>query len=43
MTQEIRCVADVSRVQARLRPQATAIWFEGQITTYAQLDQLASQ
>jgi acyl-CoA synthetase (AMP-forming)/AMP-acid ligase II len=40
---DIRCVADVARAQARLRPDAQALWFEGRATTYAELDRLSSQ
>jgi acyl-CoA synthetase (AMP-forming)/AMP-acid ligase II len=40
---EIRSVADVSRVQARLRPDAVAFWFEGRETTFGELDAMASR
>jgi len=40
---EIRSVADVSRVQGRLRPDAGAIWFEGRTTTFGELDAAASR
>ena len=35
-------VADVSRHQARLRPDAPAMWFEGRQTTFGQLDARAN-
>ena len=38
----IASLADVSRVQARLRPEAVALWFEGRETTFGQLDARAS-
>ena len=40
---DIHSVADIPRLQARLRPDAEAIWFEGRTTTFAQLDAMASQ
>lgn len=40
---DIRSVADIPRLQARLRPDAEAIWFEGRTTTFAQLDAAASR
>ena len=40
---EIRTVADVPRVQARRRPDAEALWFEGRITTYGELDELSNR
>lgn len=43
MSQDIRCVADIARYHARVRPAETAIWFEGAVTTYGELDRLASQ
>ena len=43
MSQDIRCVADIARHHARVRPAETAIWFEGAVTTYGELDRLASQ
>ncbi|MDP1631167.1 MAG: long-chain-fatty-acid--CoA ligase [Caulobacter sp.] len=35
---DIQSVADVARVQARLRPDAEAVWFEGRVTTFGALD-----
>jgi acyl-CoA synthetase (AMP-forming)/AMP-acid ligase II len=35
---DIRCVADIARVQGRLAPDAEALWFEGRGMTYGQLD-----
>jgi acyl-CoA synthetase (AMP-forming)/AMP-acid ligase II len=35
-------IADISRIQARERPDAVALWFEGRETTFAQLDARAS-
>ena len=43
MSQDIRCVADIARHHARVRPAETAIWFEGAVTTSGELDRLASQ
>ena len=40
---EIRAVADVARVQAKTRPDAPAIWFEGRTTTFGELDKLANR
>ncbi|MDO9474413.1 MAG: AMP-binding protein, partial [Caulobacter sp.] len=40
---DIRSVADIPRLQARLRPDAEAIWFEGRTTTFAELDAAASR
>ncbi|MEM8863523.1 MAG: AMP-binding protein, partial [Chloroflexota bacterium] len=36
-------LADVTRVQAGIRPDEIAMVFEGQLTTFAQLDERASQ
>ena len=36
-------VADIPRVQARIRPQETAIWFEGQETSFAEIDARSNQ
>lgn len=35
---QIQCVADIARIQGRLRPDDEALWFEGRGTTYAELD-----
>ncbi len=43
MTLEIQSLADLSRVHARLRPEAVALWFEGRTTTFAALDRQSSQ
>ncbi len=40
---DIQSVADVTRIQARLRPDAEAIWFEGRVTTFGELDRAANQ
>ncbi len=40
---DIRSVADIARVQARLRPDAVAVWFEGRETTFGELDQASSR
>jgi acyl-CoA synthetase (AMP-forming)/AMP-acid ligase II len=40
---DIRTVADVTRVHARLRPDKTALHFEGARITYAMLDRRANQ
>lgn len=40
---DIQWVADVPRVQARLRPDGEALWFEGRVTTYAELDALSNR
>ena len=40
---QINCVADVARVQARLRPDDEALWHEGRVTTYRDLDELSSR
>jgi acyl-CoA synthetase (AMP-forming)/AMP-acid ligase II len=36
-------LADIPRVQAEIRPQATAFWFEGKTTTYAELEARSNQ
>jgi long-chain acyl-CoA synthetase len=41
--EEMDTLGDVTRVHARVRPQATAFAFEGRETSYAQLDAHASQ
>ena len=38
----IASVADISRYQARVRPDAVALWFEGRETTFAELDARAN-
>jgi fatty-acyl-CoA synthase len=43
MTEQIKGVADLTRVHAAATPQAPAMWFEGRTTTYAEFDRLASQ
>ena len=43
MSQDINCVADVSRQHGRERPDAQALWFEGVSTSYAELDRRSSQ
>ena len=43
MSRDIRCVADVARHHGRTRPDAQALWFEGDAISYAQLDALSSQ
>ncbi len=40
---DITSVADVPRLQARLRPNAEAIWFEERVTTFGELDRASSQ
>ena len=40
---DIKSVADVPRIQARLRPDAEAIWFEERVTTFGELDRASSQ
>ncbi|HEX5378803.1 MAG TPA: long-chain-fatty-acid--CoA ligase [Phenylobacterium sp.] len=40
---DIRCVADVARYHAQARPDAQALWFEGEAISYAELDRLSSQ
>lgn len=39
----IECVADIPRFQARTRPQETALWFEGQETSFAEVDARANR
>jgi acyl-CoA synthetase (AMP-forming)/AMP-acid ligase II len=39
----VATVADVLRVQARRRPDAVALEFEGRATTFAEIDALASR
>lgn len=39
----LSAIADIPRVQARKRPEASALWFEGRTTTFAELDRRASQ
>lgn len=41
--QELSCVADISRYQARINGAQTALVFEGRETTYNELDQRASR
>ena len=36
-------MADIARVQARLRPEAVALWFEGRQTTFAELDRASNR
>ncbi|MGA1342058.1 MAG: long-chain-fatty-acid--CoA ligase [Hyphomonas sp.] len=36
-------LADIPRVQGALRPAETAIWFEGRVTSYADLDTRSNQ
>jgi fatty-acyl-CoA synthase len=38
----IKSVVDISRVQARLRPDEEAIWYDGRRTTFAELDARAN-
>jgi len=38
----IAFVADISRVQRRVRPDAEAVWYEGRSTTFAELDRQAN-
>ncbi|MDE2353047.1 MAG: AMP-binding protein, partial [Alphaproteobacteria bacterium] len=40
---EVRSVADIPRVQARLRPDAVALDFHDRLTTYGELDERASR
>jgi len=42
-TAQITSVADIARVQARLRPDAVAVWFEGRETTFGELDALSNR
>lgn len=39
----VETVADITRVQARLRPEGAALWFEGRGTSFAQVDARANQ
>jgi len=39
----LNCLADISRQQAKLRPDAVALHYQGRDTTYAQIDRHASQ
>ena len=39
----LNAIADIPRLQARKRPEANALWFEGRSTTYHQLDQRANK
>lgn len=43
MSADIRSVADITRHHAAVRPDAPAMWFEGAVTTYAELDEQASR
>ncbi|WP_309644260.1 long-chain-fatty-acid--CoA ligase [Phenylobacterium sp.] len=40
---DLNCVADVARRHAVIRPDAQALWFEGEAISYAQFDALSSQ
>ena len=40
---KIRSVADVARLQARERPDAPAIYFEGRTTTFRELDEMSNR
>lgn len=40
---DITSVADVPRVQARLRPDAEAIWFEDRVITFGELDSASNR
>ena len=40
---DIKSVADIPRVQARLRPDAEAIWFEDRVITFGELDSASSR
>jgi acyl-CoA synthetase (AMP-forming)/AMP-acid ligase II len=40
---QVTCVADIPRVQARLRPDAEMLWFEGRSTTFAQWDEASNR
>jgi len=42
-TKAMPFLADIPRHQAKLYGEATAIWFEGQETTFSQLDTRTSQ
>lgn len=39
----LNAIADIPRLQARKRPDANALWFEGRSTTYRQLDLRANK
>ena len=39
----INAIADIPRQQAKLRPNATALWFEGKETSFAELDARSNQ
>lgn len=39
----VNVVADIPRVQASVRPDATALWFEGRETSYGELDRQANR
>ena len=39
----VESVADIPRVQAQIRPQETAMWFEGQETSFAEIDTRSNQ
>jgi acyl-CoA synthetase (AMP-forming)/AMP-acid ligase II len=40
---QLSCVADISRYQAKINANSIAQIFEGRETTYAELDKMASQ
>ena len=40
---QMSCVADISRYQAKINANRVAQIFEGRETTYAELDKMASQ
>ena len=42
-TEAMPFLADIPRVQAQMRPNDTAFWFEGETTTYQDLDTYSSQ
>ena len=42
-TEAMPFLADIPRVQAQVRPDETAFWFEGETTTYQDLDTYSSQ
>jgi acyl-CoA synthetase (AMP-forming)/AMP-acid ligase II len=42
-TEAMPFLADVPRVQAQMRPEDTAFWFEGETTTYRELDIYSNQ
>lgn len=39
----VETIADISRVQAGLRPDKTALWFEGRSTSFAEVDARANR